>query len=262
MSDLSQKLSAYLDNELTEEEVREIEAILKNDDAAAAELADLKAAHEAIENQLSESMKSTVPLSLVSQIMNAELDGETETPVAANSNSPWRSIAAGVALLFAGGIGGYIYSAQTVEPVQIASAKSWVQYVAEYHGIYAAQKRHLVEVGANEADHIVSWLGATTAVPFDIPDLTAAGYTFQGARLLGVGGKPVAQLLYTDADGLVIAICFQKGNSDIDASDFKETNIDAFNIVSWRQRSASFLVIGETAQDELKDIADSVKLSI
>jgi len=64
----------------------------------------------------------------------------------------------------------------------------------------------LVEVIGSEQAHIESWLSKEIGVDFKVPNLSDAGWTFQGARLLVVAGKPVAQLMYTNAEGAVIAL--------------------------------------------------------
>jgi anti-sigma factor RsiW len=68
--------------------------------------------------------------------------------------------------------------------------------VADYHTLYAREAEHQVEVPAIRLAHIESWLGNRLHRKLTVPDLSAHGLTFVGARLLGVDGTPVAQLLY------------------------------------------------------------------
>jgi anti-sigma factor RsiW len=68
--------------------------------------------------------------------------------------------------------------------------------VADYHSLYARESEHQVEVSAARLAHIETWLGNRLHSKLTVPDLTAHGLTFVGARLLGVDGTPVAQLLY------------------------------------------------------------------
>lgn len=258
------KLSAYLDGELTADEVSEIRSLLEADTDFAAELEVLKtgdiAAKSGFDDMLDEPMSPDL-VALAAQIQTADL--APSIPVAANSNFRWQSIAAAAVFLMVGGIGGYIVNDQTTPDIQIASSGNWLSQVASYHGIYAREKRHLVEVDASESDHIKKWLGNTTNIGFSIPDLSTHGFEFRGARLLVVKAQPVAQLMFTDDQGAVIAICFKQGASGAMGSDsFDENEINDFNIVSWNERSANFLVIGEVKQNKLKDIAETVKFNI
>jgi anti-sigma factor RsiW len=278
MSDLSLQLSAYIDHELSDEDTRKIETLLATDPALAAELEQLIAANDLAIAEFDAVLDEPVPSFLIDMIEDTDLDDMSKkVPQAANSNHSWlpdwRSAAARIALLVAGGLAGYVINdigdnnpdSQKSDRILVAqNGPSWLQLVADYHGVYAGQKRHLVEVGADEADHIVKWLGNTTGVGFSIPDLSETGFEFQGARLLVVKGTPVAQLMYKNADGAVVAICFQQGknSSMMAASDLNRSVINEFGIISWNDRSTNFLVIGDENQDKLNDIANLAKLSI
>lgn len=258
------KLSAYIDGELTPDEVTEIQSLLEGNADFTAELEFLEAADIAAKADFDDMLGEPISSDLIAQIQAADL--EPSIPVAANSNFKWQSVAAAVLFMLVGGIGGYVINDQATPEIQVAASESWLTNVASYHGIYANEKRHLVEVGADESEHIKKWLSKTTNVEFSIPDLSKHGLEFRGARLLVVKSQPVAQLMFTDAEGAVVAICFKQGANGMMGSGgsetFAENEINDFNIVSWNERSANFLVIGDTEQSELKDIADTVKLSI
>jgi anti-sigma factor RsiW len=108
---------------------------------------------------------------------------------------------------------------------QLAAAQQpqpWIMQVAQYHKIYAREQRHLVEVSAAETPHIEQWLGKRLDdLAFKVPDLSAFGLTFKGARMLVVNGAPVAQLVYLPADGRAVALCIihsKKGDKPLTAS--------------------------------------------
>lgn len=256
------KLSAYIDGELTPDEVTEIQSLLEGDVDFAAELDFLEAADLAAKSDFDDMLNEPISADLIAQIQAAELG--PSVPIAANSNMRWQSVAAAVLFLFVGGIGGYIINDQTSPEVQLAATSgNWLDQVASYHGVYANEKRHLVEVDASESDHIKKWLSNTTNVGFSIPDLSKHGFEFRGARLLVVKSQPVAQLMFTDEQGAVVAICFKRGTNGVMGSEtFAENEINDFNIVSWTKRSTNYLVIGDAEQNKMKDIADTVKLSI
>lgn len=265
MNDMSLTLSAYLDGELSEQENHVIGDLIDTDPEIAAEYQALIAANEFAMVEYDNILTDQIPSSLIDQIQNADLDYSSKPmPIPANSNFSFRSMAAGLGLLIAGGIGGFVLNEMEQPVIVTAQATTWLQQVADYHGVYAGQKRHLVEVAASESDHIVKWLSNTTKVPFAIPDISQSGFEFQGARLLVVKGRPVAQLMYKNVEGSIIAICFQdSGNMNMSAkSEFNKSNINGFDIISWSDREAQFLVIGDESESRLKDIADSVKLSI
>ncbi len=265
MTDLSVKLSAYLDGELDQTEAAEVDRALASDPNIQAELDALMEADARALAAFDEDLNAPVPLNLIRQIKDTPL--EAEAPVAAPVATPaprsrpmWGALAAGLAAFVIGGFGGYSYSEQNAP---VAQRPGWIAVVAEYHGIYADQKRHLVEVGADEVDHIETWLGKTVGASFSVPDLAQHGLTFQGGRLVVANGKPVAQLMYTQADGSVVALCLQKSSKDPSSQVvFKEQTNDRFDFVSWSANGADYVVIGPTGLEDLQNIATTASLNV
>lgn len=253
MTDLSIKLSAYLDGELTDADALAIETLLESNADARAELDALIAADAAAQEQFDALLDDPLPLALAQKIKSAPV---AMVARAAPRRPVWGALAAGLALFIAGGAGGYLIK-ERIAPAgtEVASA-GWLSDIADYHAIYSGQQRHLVEVAANESDHIKSWLGSTVGVPFSIPDLTGFGLTFEGGRLLVANGKPVAQLMYRQADGTVIALCFQSSSGGATpAAGFKQQTIKGFDLVSWKDAGAAYVVIGPEGQGDLTEIA-------
>ncbi len=259
MTDFSIKLSGYLDGELDPAETAEVEARLATDSAAQAELDALIQADAFAEEKFAEELNAPVPFALAQQIRDADL--VDPTPVAAPppaSRPIWGALAASLVVLGIGGFGGYTLRGQDPVP-----QPGWLAAIADYHAIYAGQERHLVEVGADEADHIEAWLGKTIGATFSIPDLTQHGLTFEGGRLVVANGKPVAQLMYREADGTVIALCLQQSSKDPSlAPTFNDTTINGFDFVSWSAGGADYVVIGPEGQPDLDAIAATASTEI
>ena len=254
MTDLSNKLSAYLDGELEEADVQMIEALLESDPAAQAELDALIAADALALEQFDALLSEPVPLALAQKIKSAPFRIASERPA---SRPIWAALAAGLALFVFGGMGGFFLKDQISPTGTVVASAGWLSDIADYHAIYAGQQRHLVEVPAADSAHLVKWLGATVGVSFSIPDLTDFDLTFEGGRLLVANGKPVAQLMYRQPDGTVIALCLQSSMSGgtVSAPEFKEQSIKGFDFVSWKVDGASYVVIGPGGKSGLADIA-------
>lgn len=265
MTDPSIKLSAYLDGELDPSEAAAIEAELETNAEMQAELDALIQADVMAQEQFEEQLNGPIPLPLVRQIKATPLQTHAQTARPAQSNSLWKTLAASLVVFSLGGAGGYLINEQTT-PTQTARIQpnaGWLNAVADYHAVYASQGRHLVEVGADESDHIETWLGQTIGAEFSIPNLSDFGLTFEGGRLLVANGKPVAQLMYTQADGSVLALCLQRGNADgTNASSFQEQTINDFDFVSWSEDGVNYVVIGPNGQPDLNTIATTAALQV
>lgn len=251
MTQYEDKLSAFLDGELPEAEAREIEAALAADPKLQAMLDTLMAADAVAQEEFAAILDEPVPIELASAIQNAPA-----TPAANAPNPPrpmgWLTAATAVIALAIGGALGYLGGAS--QSAQVGAAPGWLVDIADYHAVYAAQKRHLVEVPADEADHIQTWLSQSVGAEVRIPDLSEQGLTFQGARLLVANGKPVAQLMYTDAQEQVVALCQIK--SDTPRDGFAQSNINAFDMVTWGAAGSNFVVISDEGQHDLDRIAE------
>ncbi len=263
----SVQLSAFLDGELPPSEQHAIEKALAEDPALQAELEALMAADTLAQTEFSDRLAEPVPDALLAAIQNAPTPGiETSMPSIqmpdgqpsplqrAGGLRPWMMAAAAALTLVIGGVGGYVAGLNTGAQ-QVAAAPGWLNAIADYHAIYAGQTRHLVEVGADETDHIQTWLTGTLGEQVTIPDLSAQGLSFQGARLLVAAGKPVAQLMYLDGDGAVVALCqIQSPNSN---DGFAQHTIGAFDMVSWGGDGSNFVVVGDTSRDGLDAVAQA-----
>lgn len=110
---LEVRLSAYIDGQLSEEDAREIEALLASDPHARELLDALNAGSDFGNQAFAEMLKEPVPLHLVRTIKGSPSGSGAVTPKAANSNvvSFFRfvpqAIAASAVLLLAGGYTGY-----------------------------------------------------------------------------------------------------------------------------------------------------------
>jgi len=252
-----EKLSAFLDGELSDEETREIEQALATDPDLKATLEALMEADAMAQQEFAEMLEEPVPISLASAIQNAP------TSIAANSPEPpkatgWLVAATAVIALAVGGMAGYFGG--SLQSTQVAAAPGWLEDIADYHAVYADQKRHLVEVGAEEREHIQTWLTASVGADVRVPDLSAQGLEFQGARLLVANGKPVAQLMYTDAQDRVVALC--QIQSDAPRDGFAERTINAFDMVTWGGVGSNFVVVSDEGLHNLEQIAQAAAAQV
>lgn len=257
--DLTLRLSAYLDGELNAAETAEIENLIASNPDVHASLEALMLADAAAREEFDQDLDAPVPFDLSKMILNADLKDHDQIFPDIPRRPIWGALAAGLAVFMIGGLGGYTLKSST----QTVPDGRWIAAVAEYHALYAAQSRHLVEVGADESDHIETWLGNTIGATFTIPDLSQHGLTFQGARLVVANGKPVAQLMYLDANGIVIALCLQSNeNGTQGAPTFNETTIGDFDFVTWSDDGADYVVIGPMGAPDLGAIAQTAAIEI
>jgi anti-sigma factor RsiW len=255
MSETGMQLSAYLDGELSPDETAALAARLKADVSLRAELDALRAANDAARQDFAAMLSAPMPLSLARAIDHIPApDNTPAAPVVARGLPVWASLAASLALFAAGAGGGYVAGQRG----QIEATRDWVAEIADYHAIYATQTRHLAEVPASDSVHIVKWLTEQTGVPVQIPDLSGQGLAFQGGRLLVAAGKPVGQLMYLDATGQVVALCFIASDKPV-TDTLENRDLGAFEALIWGKPGARFILIGPKDYPGLSGIADSAR---
>jgi len=127
--------------------------------------------------------------------------------------------------------------------------------VAEYHVVFAREGEHQIEVTADRLDEIQSWLGARLGRKLQVPDLSARGLTFRGARLLVVSHQPVAQLVYgfPDQPHRPFALCIAaRPREEIP---LRTDSQDGLNLALWGRKGFIYVLVGWVDQAFLTAVA-------
>lgn len=266
-----EQLSAFIDGELASDEADAVRAALARDPVLQQRLQQLLAGDSFAVVGFRSALAEPMPAGLVRAIEEAPAPADaTPTPSQRPGERIRSAVALSLALLVAGFIGvglGYMVQGPPEPPAPAPTASPapvgpppWLAQIADYHRIYAKQKRHLVEVPAAEKSHIEQWLAKTVGLPFRVPDLTEQGLDFAGARLLVADAKPVAQLLYTSPSGAVVGICFTP--SDKPAAPFVEREVGGLGMVVWWRGGFGFVVVGDQTMPELRAAAEAASGSL
>lgn len=267
-SPLELRLSAFIDNQASDDERHGVEELLVNDPQARSLQDELNRGAEIGRRAFDDMLKEPVPLDLVRTIRNAPLPRRAirlpgaPRPLLSFRPSGLQALMAGILLFALGGGLGYMLGSRPAllnAPVgsNAESRREWLDDIVAHYRLYARQTNHLAEIPADKPADILEWLTTNTGVTFRIPDLSQSGLTFLGARLFPANGTPAGQLLYrrTDGDGDndVIAITFTRARSDA-TRPIEEIRNDT-RIVSWVTPLATYLIIGPSGAADLDDIA-------
>lgn len=163
--------------------------------------------------------------------------------------------AAAAALLVAGGLGGY-FLGQRAEP---APSSNLLRPIAENavaaHLIYANEKRHVVEVGADQAEHLNAWLSNRVGVKIVAPDLTAGGFDLVGGRLLPFSGRTAAQFMYQDPTGNRLSLYVTRDESRQD-SGYRFMSESGTDTLYWLDGGYGCALTGNLPEKTLTRLAD------
>ena len=167
----------------------------------------------------------------------------------------WRgAIAAG--LIAAAGVGGYALGSAG-GPAGIAGATDPVaERAVAAHRIYSAEKLHVVEVGADQKDHLVGWLSKRVGTTLKAPDLAPEGFSLVGGRLLPAGEKAAAQFMYQDFSGNRISLYVTQtaGTNETGFRLFENADARAFY---WLDGGFGYAIAGAVPESTMEAVARS-----
>jgi anti-sigma factor RsiW len=166
---------------------------------------------------------------------------------------PLAGLAAGLVLLLAGGLAGWI-AAREVAPDPRAS--HFAEQAASAHRVFGVEVRHPVEVPASQEAHLVGWLSKRLGYPIAAPDFARAGYRLVGGRLLADAHGPAAQLMYEDATGRRVTAYFAQRPQEPETA-FRFVAGDNVNVFYWIDHEFGFALAGDVPRETLLQMANT-----
>jgi anti-sigma factor RsiW len=184
-------LHAYVDGQLTVAEAAQVAQWLQEHPSDATRVLSWQAQRSALGALHADLLDAPVPEPLAQALLRPP--------------PRWpRALAAGIALVI-GVVGGW--AARSVWPgldasqatagaasiaATSASVPGFVRDATVAHVLYVPERRHPVEVGADQQDHLVQWLSRRLGTTLKAPVLDSSGYTLVGGRLLPAGEAGLA----------------------------------------------------------------------
>jgi anti-sigma factor RsiW len=163
--------------------------------------------------------------------------------------------AAAVAVAFVAGLGaGYtLWNAPSAPqtPMELATVG------LDAHRIYAVEIRHPVEVGADEEQHLVTWLTKRLDTPVKAPDLSGEGLRLLGGRLIPSGDKPAALLMYEGESGERFSLLVAR-EATAQMTAFRYAEAGTIGAFYWVDSGAGYALSGPADRSRLLRIARTV----
>jgi len=236
-------LHAFVDGALDEARAGAVARHLEANPEAAARVAAYRAQNRALKALFDPMLAEPLPRQLA-------------LPTASRRALHGRWAAAAAVLLVLGAGAGWQAGSLT-RPAAMATP-AVVHQAAVAHAVFTPQKRHPVEVGADEEAHLVGWLSKVLGAPLKAPRLAEVGYALVGGRLLSAADGPAAQFMYQDKDGdrmtlYVVTDPRQKGKTA-----FRYAEDKGVAVFYWIDGPLGYALAGKMTRAELLKIADVV----
>ncbi|MDE2579331.1 MAG: anti-sigma factor [Hyphomicrobiales bacterium] len=238
-------LQAYVDGRLPPERRAGVEAYLASDCAAAAQMEAQRADRAALRAWLAPVAAEPVPARL--RIAH----------IAAGQRLARRrslAMAGGVAACLALGAGAGWFA----RGYEARATPAMAQDAFSAYRVFAVEKAHVVEVGADNESHLVQWLSRRLGRPLKAPDLTAAGLKLVGGRLLpSAAATPAAQFMYEDAAGRRASVYVRPGALD-ETTGFRFERQGDIGAFLWTEKNLAFAIVGQESRENLLAAAHAV----
>ncbi len=236
---------AYLDGRLDDARMAEVETYLDRHPETAQKIAGWRANDTALSDLLA-------PYAYA---------GADDIPAKTHASNWNRAglIAAMLVITFGlGGGAGYLIRDWSQPAVSASEPVNWLEAAArDVYLTYVREVRHPVEVGPDEREHLVSWLGNRIEKPFTAPSLADLGFSLVGGRLLPLNGQPGAMLMYENAQGDRATILMARNSGDRDTA-FQYSQDDGVNTFRWVEGPLAYAISGFIGRGDLESISRAV----
>ena len=176
----------------------------------------------------------------------------TPPPAMASKKSGWMRLAASLAIFRAGGIAGWLAHGDRAAP----EPASFAANAMGAHRIFVAERRHPVEVPSSQQAHLFKWLSKRLGVSLKAPDLSSAGFSLMGGRLLADGPMPAAQFMYENAAKTRVTVYVRAAGDGSNNTEFRFEDDNGTSAFYWIDAKYAYALVAPMQRAPLLDIAN------
>ncbi|CAB3758322.1 anti-sigma factor family protein [Paraburkholderia solisilvae] len=231
-------LSAFVDDELSENETAAVREHLAHDEQAAAQVAAWRAQKAALR-----------------ALCGATVRDDSQF-VVLHARTPWWRKAVLAACWLVAGAGLALALGPLVPRLTGGDTMSFARRADIAYAVYTPERRHPVEVAAAEEEHLINWLSKRLNRQLSVPSLQEYGYSLVGGRLLPGEAGPAAQFMYENPTGGRLTLYVTGVPKDETAFRlFRDGNRRTFY---WVNDGMGYALSGPIAEGKLRTIAIDV----
>lgn len=261
------EIDAWIDGQVPPADQAALQERLNHDARARERIAQGLALRDRLRTLHRDTLDEPVPTALL-----AAAQGAQAASARALRWQRWGGMAAGVVVAFGAGWMGRSNWPLPTEQQAATTANGLPGFARDAvlaHVVYSPEKRHPVEVGASEQEHLVQWLSRRTGKALKVPDLARQGYQLVGGRLLPGAAGARALFMFQNVDGvrLTLYLGALAGPEAAPAGDDQPSREDtAFRFTQdgpvpafyWVDQGFGYALSGPLSQRELMALATTV----
>ncbi len=235
-------LHAYVDGALSPEEVVRVDAWLASHPEDAASVAAWRHQNALIREVFARA--GVLPVEERGDRGAGSRRGRRRMALAASVAAFAVGLAAGI------GIGAFAPGIRPAAPTIAAQAET-------AYRVYSVDKRHPVEVRADERDHLVKWLSNRLETPLALPDLADEGLTLVGGRLTTGDNGPAALFMFEAGNGDRYTVYVTRAARAAETA-FRFDFAGDIGACYWLDKGVAVVVNGPADRDRLLAIANRI----
>jgi anti-sigma factor RsiW len=242
-----EELHAYIDRQLDPERVAAVEAFLASSPESAARVACWRRDAQALQAAFAAQEELLPHPSLDPALIRGRLRRRTIHRMSLAAS--W------VVALVVGGAAGWSFRSTTLAEVLP------MQDAMSAYRVFATDRLRPVEMRANEADDLQSWLSARLGRPFAVADLRPYGFALLGGRLLSTDEGPAGMVLYENAAGERVSIYVRPSTRF--AAGMRGRRIEGGLLASyWFRDGYGFALVGRSADPRTIEIEAALPAAV
>ncbi len=244
-------LHAYTDEQLDPSRRQAVERYLATDPEAASRVRAFAAQRDALRAAFAMEASDPLPASLnLSRLIEARLT---------RRRASLRMIAAGVALFAIGGGAGWLARGVPLEGRNAMAMSILKQQAMATHIVYAADRRHPIEVTAAESEHLAQWLSNRLDRHIAPPDLAGIGYHLIGGRLLATErGGAAALFMYENDAHARLSVVLRPMAANLQSPQMEASN-GPVNLCAWIRNGLGYAVVAALPDSELDRVSERIR---
>lgn len=257
------EIHAYVDGQLAPERRADVERVVASDPEVAARVGFYRRLNAELHRRYDHVLAEPVPREWGPTPVWQRRVRDRRAPTL-------RQFGIAAAWLFGGLIAGWsthdlVVPPTVVERVVERPAPIFDQAAVAY-AVFSPEVRHPVEVRADEAQHLMSWLSNRMGRPIKAPNLDDAGWHLMGGRLLPVvedspGNRHVAcQFMFERPDGARLTVYYKGAtarNAEPSAFRYAEQT-NGVGVVYWFDDKLGYAIAGKLPKDQLTVLARKI----
>lgn len=255
------ELNALTDRRLEPSQRQALESRLTQEPQQRETLAAWRTQRQALEGLYGELLSEPLPASMLQAARRVSREQQSSARALR-----WSVGFASVLLAFGLGWFGHTELGSLGPVPQLAGAQMQQEFVHQAglaHAVYLPEKRHPVEVGASEQEHLVQWLSKRVGRTLHVPNLSAQGFALVGGRLLPGEAGPRAQFMFQNAEGTRVTLYLGQVQKAPDGGDAKQTRFQfaadkGTSSFYWFDEGFGCALSGQLSRPALMALADTV----